>query len=266
MTFWLKNLHRTLCFYVTVTYNCNTVSAILTGATFNKKWALQNSDNSSYNVFSIEAGSPNRMHDVWVEAEWQRKGNSICMNIKSWWDWMLPGIVPLVIEAKWRGQNTVQIFQDGTGQHEKVQLHFWGLGGGKGSGDGASVTWSPHSLGRSHHQTLHSQGHLSAVLSIRLQVRPLSSSSFLCFAVKANKIHFKRCTLYRTTHIKFSGSSRQQNEIINWFSRETGMLHLNEQILLVKIQYRNQINVWEEICVRNWIWIIYIWFLIAQLE
>lgn len=60
MTFWLNDLHRTLCFYVTVTYNCNTVSAIFTGAAFNKKRALQNSDNSSYNVFSIEAGSSDR--------------------------------------------------------------------------------------------------------------------------------------------------------------------------------------------------------------
>ncbi len=109
---------------------------------------------------------------------------------------MLPGIVPLVTEAKWRGQHIVQIFQDGTGQHEKVQLHFWGFQGGEGSGDGASVTWNPHSPGRSHHQTLHSQGHLSAVLLNHLRVRHLSSSSFLCFAIKAKKkYYFKRYTL-----------------------------------------------------------------------
>lgn len=227
-----------LCHY---TYNCNTVSAILTGATFNKKWAPQNSDKSSYNVFSIAAGSSNRYYMimcVWVEAERDRKGNSICMNIKSWWNWMLPGIVPLVIEAKWRGQHIVQIFQDGTGQHEKVQLHFWGLRGGKGSGDGASVTWSPHSLGRSHHQTLHSQGHLSAVLSNRLQVQRLSSSSFLCFAVKAHK----RCT-YIWLHIHnkttFFGSTVQQTKWLITLE----LTNMNVDKCWFKIQYRKE-NSW----------------------
>lgn len=31
---------------------------------------------------------------------------------------MLPGIVPLVIEAECRGQHIVQVLQDGPGQHE----------------------------------------------------------------------------------------------------------------------------------------------------
>lgn len=48
-----------------------------------------------------------------------------------------PGIVPLVTEE--RGQHIVQIFLDGTGQHEKVQLHRPGWKG-DGSGNGASVT------------------------------------------------------------------------------------------------------------------------------
>lgn len=93
-------------------------------------------------VFSVVAGSSNRFRVIclWVEAEWERKGNSICMEgekkkkkkkNREWRDWMLPGIVPLVTEAKWRGQDTVQIFQDGTGQHEKVQLHFWQSGEGE---------------------------------------------------------------------------------------------------------------------------------------
>lgn len=114
---------------------------------------------------------------------------------KRWWNWMLPGS-PSGHWSKMMGQHIVQIIQDGTGQHEKVQLHFWGLRWGKGNCDGASVTWSPHSLGRSHHQTVHSQGHLSSVLSNRHQVRPLSSFSSLCFAVKA-----KRSALKRQLHI-----------------------------------------------------------------
>lgn len=184
-----------LCHY---TCNCNTVSAILTGATFNKNEPCKTQTTAVTMYSPLKLGHPTDI--TWlcvcvksVSRGWmrQRKGNSICMNIKSWWNWMLPGIVPLVIEAKWRGQHIVQIFQDGTGQHEKVQLHFWGLRGGKGNSDGASVTWSPHSLGRSHHQTLHSQGRLSTVLSNRLQEQRLSSSSFLCFAIKENKIHFK---------------------------------------------------------------------------
>jgi len=33
-------------------------------------------------------------------------------------------MIPLVIEAKLRGQHIVQIFQDGTGQHEKGTAAF----------------------------------------------------------------------------------------------------------------------------------------------
>lgn len=163
-------------------------------------------ENSRYNVFSIEAGSTNR-YKMSVSQGWkrQRKGNSICMNIRDG----VTGcslVVRLVIEAKWWGQHIVQIIQDGAGQHEKVQLHFWGLRWGKGNCIGASVTWSPHSLGRSHHQTLHSRGHLSSVLSNRHQVRRLSSSSFLCFAIKEKDLlwkiatHFNHLGWFNTQH------------------------------------------------------------------
>lgn len=186
MTFWLKSLHRTLGFYVTTF-----ITAILNLPFWQEQHLIKMSptklkDDSSYNVFSIEAGSPNKYMIVSVSWGWtrQKKRQFHMYERKRWWNWMLPGVVPLVIEAKWRGQHIVQIFQDGTGQHEKVQLHFWGLRLGKGNCDAASVTWSPHSLGRSHHQILHSQGHLSFVLSNHLQVQLLSSSSFLCFAVK----------------------------------------------------------------------------------
>lgn len=184
--FWIKNLHRTVFFHVTL------LRTAILYLLFQKKQHLRKNEACKTQLTAITTYSPLKpSHStdnvcVWEEAEWDRKGNSISINVKSWWDWMLPGVVPRVVEAKWR-KHIVQIFQDATGQHEKVQLHFWGLGGGKGSSDGASVTWNPHSLGRSHHQTLHSQGHPSTVLSIRLQVRPLSSSSCLCFAVKEIK-------------------------------------------------------------------------------
>lgn len=206
MTFWLKNLHRTLGFYVTTF-----ITAILYLPFWQEQHLMKNEphktqENSRYNVFSIEAGSTNR-YKMSVSQGWrrQRKGNSICMNIRDG----VTGcslVVRLVIEAKWWGQHIVQIIQDGTGQHEKVQLHFWGLRWGKGNCIGASVTWSPHSLGRSHHQTLHSRGHLSSVLSNRHQVRRLSSSSFLCFAIKEKDLlwkiatHFNHLAWFNTQH------------------------------------------------------------------
>lgn len=163
---------------------------------------------------------------VWVEAKRdQKKGNSICMNIgdgetgcslvKSLWS----------LKQKWRGQQIVQTFQDGTGQHEKVQLHFWGVRWGEGNCDAATVTWSHHSLGRSHHPTLHSQSRLSFVLWNHLQVRLLSSSSFLCFAGKSNMSHlksmfdtvkhqFKICGLI-STFVAWSGCTAPPFDIVN---------------------------------------------------
>lgn len=204
MTFWLKNLHRTLSFYVT------TFITVILYLPFWQEQHLIKMSPTKLKTTAVTMYSPLKLGhptDTWLcECESRlnetKKRQFNMYENKRWWNWMLPGIVPLVIEAKWTGQHIVQNFQDGTGQHEKVQLHFWGLRWGKGNCDGASVTWSPHSLGRSHHQTLHSQGHLSFVLSNHLQVQPLSSSSFLCFAVKANTSHFKRFILYITSHLK----------------------------------------------------------------
>lgn len=147
-------------------------------------------------VFSVVAGSSNRFRVIclWVEAEWERKGNSICMEgekkkKKKKKPWVARLDAPWYSPSgHWSKMKGARHSSDFPGWHWTAwegTAAFLTVGRrGKGSSDEASVTWSPHSLGRSLHQTLHSQGHLWAVLSNHLQLWSPSSSFFLCFAVE----------------------------------------------------------------------------------
>lgn len=172
------------------TYNCNTVSAILTGATFNKKWALQNPRQQQLKcILHWSWVTQQIIHDDVCELRLNEteKRQFHMYERKELVRLNAPWYSPSGHWSKMKGATHSSDFPGWHWTAWEGTAAFLRVGRGKGSGDGASVTWSPHSLGRSHHQTLHSQARLSSVLSIRLQVQPLSSSSFLCFAVNPNK-------------------------------------------------------------------------------
>lgn len=124
MTFWSENLHRTL-FLCRYTYNCHTGSLVCRqeGRLINRKWAPQKSYSSSYNVFSTEATDSMWLCVCESRLNATEKGNSLLEQSVETGCFLV--IVPLVTEARWKGQHIVQTFQGGTGQREKVQLYGW---------------------------------------------------------------------------------------------------------------------------------------------
>lgn len=90
-------------------------------------------DNSSCNIFAIEAGSPNRYYMIMCELRLNetKKRQFHMYEHKELVKLDAPWYSPSGHWSKMKGATHSSDFQDGTGQHEKVQLHFWGFRGGR---------------------------------------------------------------------------------------------------------------------------------------